>query len=397
MERDRVTFVSADEMARAIATTGRVALYGILFDTDRADPRPDLRPTLEEIARFLRAHPSLSVIVVGHTDNQGAFDYNVDLSRRRAAAIVALLTREFGIPAARLTPFGAGMAAPVAANDTAGGRAQNRRWRLCGARASACRRAGGREPPWAAAGPSRTGACPGRRQCRGTTPHRPAPPPPAKRPPGRCWRRSWPTKTRMPAGMRSIQRQLRSGLPFGRVCGRPGFAEQAAWPPRRRRAGLPAPRGGGVQHGWKLPPCTNSRSRFGLSQAGACSTSAMARAASASRSGSGGKLLQAAAEAFRLDRHLLAAQGPAQLQWSWLPSRNSPRPSSIRRNISRSASGRCRGRHPSDRPAAARTDFASRAPSMAARKALRPRHARRPPRGCRRSPVAARSCGPRSG
>ena len=127
MERDRVTFVSADEMARAIAATGRVALYGILFDTDRADPRPDSRPTLEEIARFLRANPGLSVIVVGHTDNQGAFDYNVDLSRRRAAAIVALLTREFGIPAARLTSFGAGMAAPVAANDTAEGRAQNRR------------------------------------------------------------------------------------------------------------------------------------------------------------------------------------------------------------------------------------------------------------------------------
>ncbi|MDW8398281.1 MAG: DUF4892 domain-containing protein [Acetobacteraceae bacterium] len=127
MERDRVVFVSADEMARAIAQGGRVALYGILFDTDRADPRPDSRPTLEEIARFLRANPALSVIVVGHTDNQGAFDYNVDLSRRRAAAIVAILTREFGIAPARLTPFGAGMAAPVASNETAEGRAQNRR------------------------------------------------------------------------------------------------------------------------------------------------------------------------------------------------------------------------------------------------------------------------------
>jgi outer membrane protein OmpA-like peptidoglycan-associated protein len=127
METDRIVFVDAAAMERAIAATGRVALYGIRFDTDRAEPRPESRPTLEEIAKYLRANPAVSVIVTGHTDNQGAFDYNLDLSRRRAAAVVAALTRDFGIPAARLTAFGAGMAAPVAANDTEQGRAQNRR------------------------------------------------------------------------------------------------------------------------------------------------------------------------------------------------------------------------------------------------------------------------------
>lgn len=127
MERDKVVVVSADEMARAIAASGKVALYGILFDTDRADPRPDSRPAIEEIAKYLRANPQVAVIVVGHTDSQGGFDYNVDLSRRRAAAVVAILTREFGIAPARLTAFGAGMAAPVASNDTAEGKAQNRR------------------------------------------------------------------------------------------------------------------------------------------------------------------------------------------------------------------------------------------------------------------------------
>lgn len=127
METDRIVFVDAAAMERSIASTGRVALYGIRFDTDRAEPRPESRATIEEIAKYLRANPSVGVVVTGHTDNQGAFDYNVDLSRRRAAAIVTALTRDFGIPAARLTAFGAGMAAPTAANDSDQGRGQNRR------------------------------------------------------------------------------------------------------------------------------------------------------------------------------------------------------------------------------------------------------------------------------
>ena len=127
MEADRIVFVDAAAMERSIATTGRVALYGIRFDTDRADPRPESRATIEEIAKYLRANPSVNVIVTGHTDNQGGFDHNVDLSRRRAAAVVQALTRDFGIAAGRLTPFGAGMASPIAANDNDQGRAQNRR------------------------------------------------------------------------------------------------------------------------------------------------------------------------------------------------------------------------------------------------------------------------------
>jgi outer membrane protein OmpA-like peptidoglycan-associated protein len=63
--------------------------------------------------------------VVGHTDNQGAPDLNLDLSRRRAQAVVAALTGQ-GIPAARLTARGIGMAAPLAADETDEGRARNR-------------------------------------------------------------------------------------------------------------------------------------------------------------------------------------------------------------------------------------------------------------------------------
>jgi outer membrane protein OmpA-like peptidoglycan-associated protein len=130
MERNRIVFVDASAMRRAIEQTGRVALYGITFDFDRAEIRPDSRSTLEEIARFLRENPSVALVVAGHTDSQGAFDYNLSLSQRRAAAVVQALTRDFGIPAPRLTPFGAGMAAPVAPNDTEEGRARNRRVEL---------------------------------------------------------------------------------------------------------------------------------------------------------------------------------------------------------------------------------------------------------------------------
>jgi outer membrane protein OmpA-like peptidoglycan-associated protein len=130
MERDRIVFVDASAMRRAIDQTGRVALYGIQFDFDRADIRAESRPTLQEIATFLRDNPSISVVVAGHTDNQGAFDYNVSLSQRRAAAVVQALTRDFGVAAQRLTPFGAGMASPIAPNDTDEGRQRNRRVEL---------------------------------------------------------------------------------------------------------------------------------------------------------------------------------------------------------------------------------------------------------------------------
>lgn len=129
IDTGRITFVDADAMAKALSADGRVALYGIQFDFDRADIRADSRPTLDEIVKFLVANPSVNVVVTGHTDAQGGFDYNVDLSRRRAIAVVEDLKRH-GIAAQRLTPFGAGMAAPIAPNDDDTGRGRNRRVEL---------------------------------------------------------------------------------------------------------------------------------------------------------------------------------------------------------------------------------------------------------------------------
>ena len=78
----------------------------------------------------MQSKPELRLKIVGHTNNQGSGAYNLDLSQRRAARVVAALTFERGIAADRLSSEGAGMTQPVASNDTEEGRAKNRRVEL---------------------------------------------------------------------------------------------------------------------------------------------------------------------------------------------------------------------------------------------------------------------------
>jgi len=85
---------------------------------------------LREIAKLLKADPALKLFVVGHTDNVGAFDFNVKLANYRADAVVKALTGAHAIAAARLQPFGAGPTAPVQSNQNEEGRAKNRRVEL---------------------------------------------------------------------------------------------------------------------------------------------------------------------------------------------------------------------------------------------------------------------------
>jgi OOP family OmpA-OmpF porin len=122
--------VDAAVMAKGLRETGRIALYGIYFDTDRAEVKPESRPTLEQIAKLLISQVSLSVFIVGHTDNQGPFAYNLDLSRRRAEAVAAELVKNYGIGAPRLRTAGVGLLAPVGSNANEAGRALNRRVEL---------------------------------------------------------------------------------------------------------------------------------------------------------------------------------------------------------------------------------------------------------------------------
>jgi outer membrane protein OmpA-like peptidoglycan-associated protein len=122
--------VKAEEMSAKITEKGHIALYGIYFDTGNDALKPDSDPVLQEIAKTLNTDPGLKLYVVGHTDNEGALEYNQDLSKRRAASVIRALTSKLGVANERLMPIGVGLAAPVSTNDTEEGRALNRRVEL---------------------------------------------------------------------------------------------------------------------------------------------------------------------------------------------------------------------------------------------------------------------------
>jgi OmpA-OmpF porin, OOP family len=126
----KMAFVNADDMKQAIHDSGKVAVYGLYFDTDKDAVKSESQPTLGEIAKLLKNEPALRLHVVGHTDNQGKPDYNLDLSRRRAASVVAELSTKYGISATRLDAFGCGLYSPIASNEEEQGRAKNRRVEL---------------------------------------------------------------------------------------------------------------------------------------------------------------------------------------------------------------------------------------------------------------------------
>lgn len=122
--------VNSAALGSGLNGTGHVIVNGILFDTAKADVKPDSDAALVEVSKMLKANPNLKVYVVGHTDNVGALAANIDLSNRRAAAVTSLLTTKYGVPAAQLSPYGNGPYAPIASNDSEDGRTQNRRVEL---------------------------------------------------------------------------------------------------------------------------------------------------------------------------------------------------------------------------------------------------------------------------
>ena len=103
-----------------------LTLTDVLFDTDRSVLKPGAEETIDEIAEFLRKDDGQTITVKGHTDSRGADAYNKQLSAARANAVRdALIGR--GVDAGRISAEGMGEAYPVATNDTAAGRQQNRR------------------------------------------------------------------------------------------------------------------------------------------------------------------------------------------------------------------------------------------------------------------------------
>jgi OOP family OmpA-OmpF porin len=129
MDTNMVT-VDAKAMAKGIDATGHIAIYGVYFDTNSANILPKSATTLVEISKLLEDRPSLKLLVVGHTDNQGKYDYNMRLSGRRAKAVTRSLVEQYGIGRKRLRAAGVGYLSPVSSNDAAAGRAKNRRVEL---------------------------------------------------------------------------------------------------------------------------------------------------------------------------------------------------------------------------------------------------------------------------
>ena len=123
-----VALVTADTMRTELAAKGRIALY-VNFDTDQATLRPDGKPAIDEIATLLKNDAKLKLSIEGHTDNSGDAKHTVDLSRRRAEAVVQHLV-DGGIDAARLQAAGRGATTPLADNKEEAGRAKNRRVEL---------------------------------------------------------------------------------------------------------------------------------------------------------------------------------------------------------------------------------------------------------------------------
>lgn len=98
----------------------------ITFDVDSSDVKPAIRDDIIAVSRNLQAYPASTVQVVGYTDNTGSAAYNQGLSERRAQAVTNILVAS-GTSAGRIQAYGRGMSDPVASNDTAAGRAANRR------------------------------------------------------------------------------------------------------------------------------------------------------------------------------------------------------------------------------------------------------------------------------
>lgn len=129
METGKVA-VDADAIGTGLDTEGHIAIYGIYFDSGSDKLKAESNEALGEIAKLMKARPDLGLLVVGHTDNEGKLAFNMDLSKKRAAAVVKALMENHGIQAVRLTPAGVGFLAPVASNRGDAGRALNRRVEL---------------------------------------------------------------------------------------------------------------------------------------------------------------------------------------------------------------------------------------------------------------------------
>ena len=126
MEADKV-LVDANALTKGLQAEGKVALYGLYFDTGKSTIKPESKAQLDQMAKLLQSDGALKVHIVGHTDNQGTLDANLVLSEARAQAVVDALTTTYKVDARRLSAAGLASYTPLGSNATEIGRARNRR------------------------------------------------------------------------------------------------------------------------------------------------------------------------------------------------------------------------------------------------------------------------------
>jgi len=118
--------VPASKIAEAILSEGRMAMYGITFDSGKSEIKSESEGTLTELAAFLKTDGGV-FYVVGHTDGEGSLADNMKLAQDRAGAVKETLIGKYGVPASMLSAHGGGPLSPLATNSTEAGRALNRR------------------------------------------------------------------------------------------------------------------------------------------------------------------------------------------------------------------------------------------------------------------------------
>ena len=126
---NKVLNFGADEMKLALDKDGRIAIYGINFDTNKADLKLGAEKTISEIVKLLQMYPDLKVEIQGHTDDTGSADHNMTLSNQRAGTVKNFIML-YGVSESQLVSKGYGMTVPLVPNDSDENRAINRRVEL---------------------------------------------------------------------------------------------------------------------------------------------------------------------------------------------------------------------------------------------------------------------------
>jgi len=127
---DKQELVSAETIANEINNFGHCTIYGIYFDTDKAEIKEGSEPALEEIAKYLKNNMGVILYVVGHTGMMGNLDFQIALSKSRADAVIKALMNRYLIGSERLIAQGVGPFSPVTTNQNVHGRERNQRIEL---------------------------------------------------------------------------------------------------------------------------------------------------------------------------------------------------------------------------------------------------------------------------